>query len=369
MARNATHRQRKASRLSSFERVLDSQFKLKGLAPRKPLVSVLIVDDSIDTCRILKDLLEHKGYDEVIALPSGEAALAYLRADLIHEAPPPAKVVLLDVDMPGMNGIEVCRRIKATPHLRDIAVLIVTAYADERMLQRAFEAGACDYLTKPVSPVELEARVRSAWNLRRELEIIKMREQELREATEQLQRLNRKLQRLSMVDELTEVSNRRFFNILLGQEWSRATRDGLPLSLILIDVDFFKNFNDRYGHPEGDRCLMSVAKVLNGEPKRAGDYVARYGGEEFTVLLTHTGREGAVAFAEKLRERVRSLKIEHRGSPFGVVTISLGVATMVPQRRSASETLIRAADQALYEAKNLGRNQVKAFDGRADAGT
>lgn len=327
---------------------------------------ILIVDDSRESCRNLKELLELKGYEDVMTFPSGVAVLEYLRPEEVLDSPSSAKVVLLDVDMPGLNGIEVCRRIKEAPHLRDIAVLIITGHADEKVLERAFDAGACDYLTKPVNPVELLARVRSAWNLKRELDTCKTRERELREATAQLQRLNKKLQRLSMVDELTGVSNRRFFNILLDQEWARAARDVLPLSLIVIDIDFFKNFNDEYGHPEGDRCLRAVADALNGEQKRAGDYVARYGGEEFVVLLTHTGLHGAAAFAEKLRHRVEALNLVHRGSPFGHVTISVGVATNVPERRSRPEGLVVAADQAVYQAKNNGRNQVQVFGSLID---
>jgi diguanylate cyclase (GGDEF)-like protein len=327
---------------------------------------VLIVDDCGDTRRCLRSLLESHGYQEVRTAESGQAALDLLGVN-DPEQGVQFDVVLTDLDMPGLDGIEVCRIIKATPHLRDLAVLILTGITDEITLEGAFAAGACDYITKPFSVGELLARVRSAANLKRQLDNCKLREQELVKVTHQLKQLNEELQRLSILDELTGIANRRFFNILVAQEWGRATRAVVPLSMILIDIDFFKNYNDYYGHPAGDRCLKQVAATLNSLTRRPGDCVARYGGEEFVVLLAHTGLRGALAVAETLRTSIEDLCLEHVASPVhNCVTLSLGVASTVPDRGNSPELLLSAADQAVYQAKREGRNCVRAFQGLLD---
>jgi diguanylate cyclase (GGDEF)-like protein len=172
---------------------------------------------------------------------------------------------------------------------------------------------------------------------------------------------------VAILDELTAVPNRRFFNLLLRQEWARAAREAHPLSILLIDVDLFKGYNDRYGHPAGDACLARIAGALNTLARRPGDAVARYGGEEFVALLAHTADKGAAIVGETLRAAVEGLNLEHAGSPFGQVTISVGVGSTVPDRGSTPERLLAAADHALYEAKSTGRNRVAVFHGCLDA--
>ncbi len=324
---------------------------------------VLIVEDCADTRRSLQLLLHSHGYPEVETAENGQMALDILGA-ADPRAEPRFDVVLTDLSMPGLDGIEVCRLIKSTPHLADTAVLILTAVTDEVTLERAFAAGACDYITKPFSVTELLARVRSAANLKRQLDNRKLRERELVHVTQQLKRLNEELQRMSILDELTGIANRRFFNILITQEWGRAARAVLPLSMMLIDIDFFKYYNDYYGHPQGDKCLQQVAGTLNALTRRPGDCVARYGGEEFVVLLAHTGLRGAALVAETLRKSIEDLKLEHACSPVrDRVTISVGVASTVPERGSSAEVLLAAADHAAYEAKRAGRNCVRVFHG------
>jgi diguanylate cyclase (GGDEF)-like protein len=176
----------------------------------------------------------------------------------------------------------------------------------------------------------------------------------------QLLETNQQLERLSTLDTLTGLANRRRFDESLGQEWRRAARDGVPLSLIFCDIDFFKGYNDSYGHLAGDECLVRVAEVLRSTFNRPGDLAARYGGEEFVLVLADTNEEGAVRLAEKLRTKIEDLAIPHRGSPIGSrLTISLGVATVVPTPRGGAEELIARADAALYAAKQEGRNRVR----------
>jgi len=327
-------------------------------------MSILIVDDNREACNSLRSFLIKAGYADVRTAHTGVEALELLAQWATSTEKTPTDVILLDVEMPGLDGLETCRRIKAMAHSRDIPVLIVTGTPEEQAVELAFSAGACDYINKPIHVPELLARVRLALNLKREMDNCRARERELQRVTEQLNRANEELKRLSVMDELTGIANRRMFNLRLNQEWARAAREVLPLSLILVDVDFFKNYNDHYGHLQGDHCLRLVAQTLQSVVRRPGDCVARYGGEEFVILLSHTSVQGALAVAEAVRQRVEEAKLEHARSPVcPFVTISLGVATTIPARTSSTDLLVAAADQAVYEAKRNGRNRVIVYQG------
>jgi len=176
----------------------------------------------------------------------------------------------------------------------------------------------------------------------------------------ELQEANRKLEELSVTDALTGLSNRRHFDRLLASEWSRAARRGCPFTVLMVDVDNFKRFNDRYGHLTGDECLVRIAGVLKTFTRRSGDVAARYGGEEFAIVYSDMPAEVAVRMAETVRQGVEGLAIPHENSPFGRVTLSVGVATMAASRDIAAEAVLRRADEALYEAKASGRNVVRA---------
>jgi diguanylate cyclase (GGDEF)-like protein len=265
--------------------------------------------------------------------------------------------------MPGINGIEACRQIKAQKHVHDIPILMVTGVVDEDELEVAFAAGATDYITKPIKYAELLARLRSALALKYELDCRKAHEQELLDMTRQLREANAALERLSIMDELTGVANRRHFNRTLDQEWSRTLRNRPFLSLILIDVDCFKAYNDSFGHQAGDEALRRVAEAIKGVLKRPTDLLARYGGEEFAIILPDTRLEGAVALAEAMRIAMEELHLPHPRSTAGDrITISLGVATGDTDWPRDAHELVSAADRALYRAKGAGRNRVEAAD-------
>lgn len=322
-------------------------------------MKILIVDDSPDSQLLIKSILEYAGYKDLLTANSALEAFKLLGMDSNATVSTDIDLILMDIVMPEMDGIEACRLIKSFEYLRDIPIIIVTATAKD--LQMAFAAGATDYITKPLNKVELLARVSSALRLKREIDNRKAREQELMKLTQQLEELNQMLQRLSSLDGLTGIANRRHFDLILKQEWRRALRDATPLSLILIDVDSFKAYNDTYGHQMGDDCLKRVANSLKGVLKRPTDLIARYGGEEFVVLLPKTDGGGAIALAEEMRAGVEALGIAHaRSQATDRVTISLGVATVTPNLDSSHAELIAEADHALYQAKQEGRNRVKS---------
>jgi diguanylate cyclase (GGDEF)-like protein len=322
--------------------------------------TILIVDDTPDNLHLLSKMLHRRGY-EVQAVDSGEMAL------LMIEVTPP-DLILLDVCMPEMDGYEVCLALKANPQTEDIPVIFVSALDEVLDKLRAFDVGAVDYITKPFRIPEVMARVtihmtlrRLQLQLREQNELLKQEVRDRLAAEAALQSANRELQRLANLDGLTQVANRRRFDEYLAQEWRRLSREQSPLSLILCDVDLFKRYNDTYGHQAGDDCLRSIAHVLQVAATRPADVVARYGGEEFAIILPNTPLEGAVKIAEEVQAGIKQLQLEHRGShisPF--VTLSLGVASLVPSLGLASAMLIAAADQALYQAKAEGRDRIIA---------
>lgn len=318
-------------------------------------MTILVVDDNAEIRTLLGTRLKAEGYD-VVGASTAKEALKWLDT---NGAPQNSSIdlILMDILLPDIRGIEACRHIKANPKTKDIPIIMVTASSNINHLQEAFDAGAMDYLSKPFKKVELLARIRSAIRLEREIVTRKRHEKKLAEALEKLQQLNRRLEKLSSMDSLTGLYNRRFFDSTLQKEFSRAIRNGCMVSLIMIDIDEFKAFNDVYGHLAGDECLKSIADTFNRIISRSNDLVARYGGEEFCVILPDTCEQGAVAVAESLRRDVMKLDIKHSASKVHKsVTISLGVASLVPTRESQPAQLISYADQALYQSKANGRN-------------
>ncbi|MDH5542714.1 MAG: diguanylate cyclase [Nitrospinota bacterium] len=316
-------------------------------------MKILLVDDSKDSRFLLEEVLKKLEGSTIFTAPSASEAIEILG---INGTPDRSfDLILLDIMMPGIDGIEACLLIKQEPVFADIPIIMVTASTDESDLERAFEAGAIDYVQKPIRKTELRARVRSALKLKYEMDRRK-------ELLVKLEEANKKLEFISTHDALTGLVNRRYFDEAYENEWKRSFRNKTPISILMIDIDHFKKYNDTYGHQKGDTCLARVAGIIGGLFKRPGDVAARYGGEEFVVVLPNTDAEHAVVIAEKARMKVHEAAIVHEDSEVSkVVTLSIGVATEVPELASGAESLLNNADAALYDAKKSGRNKVAVF--------
>jgi diguanylate cyclase (GGDEF)-like protein len=310
-------------------------------------VRALIVEDSQMSQAYIQSLLAELEIDTVCA-SDGLSGVEFFQ----QEGP---DLVLLDIVLPDIDGLEVARRIRKGERPGEwTPIIFLTARTTDEDLEAGIEAGGDDYLAKPINPVVLAAKLRAMQR------IVLMRRE--------LDAANRELRRLSSVDGLTGLANRRQFDYTLQNEWMWGQAQKQPLSLLMCDVDFFKLYNDNYGHPQGDECLRQVANALHEALKGPKDLAARYGGEEFAILLPNTGPDMAMMIAERARESVAALKMPHALSPLGQVSISLGVATRVPASTHTSDRLIALADRALYIAKHNGRNRAaQAVVGTTDS--
>jgi diguanylate cyclase (GGDEF)-like protein len=300
-----------------------------ALLPERP--RLLLVDDQPINIQTLYQIF-HSDH-EVFMATSGAQAL-----DFCRNSPP--DLILLDVVMPEMDGLETCRQLKADAATADIPIIFVTAQSDPMDETRALETGGVDFIAKPVNPAVVRARVKTHLTLKAQGDLLRS---------------------LAFIDGLTGVANRRRFDETLQAEWRRCGRGNSPLALLMIDIDHFKRYNDRYGHQAGDACLQKVAAALKERFGRSHDLVARYGGEEFACLMPECDLAAGLSKAEELRAAVATLGIPHADSPTAsVLTLSIGVAAVVPGGDSGPQQLVAAADAALYAAKKGGRNQVNA---------
>jgi len=311
----------------------------------EPKKRILVVDDHEDNVEVLRARLEARGYD-VKGANDGQAAL-----DVVDHWLP--DLILLDVMMPKVDGLEVVRRIKANESLPFIPVIMQTALDSTERMVAGFEAGADDYVTKPINFAELEARVKSLLRIKALQEALAERERELSE-------MNDKLLQISLTDGLTGIDNRRSLEGKLHQMFEHSYRLHEPIACVMCDIDHFKKVNDTYGHQAGDEVLKAVAQILKGEAREI-DSVGRFGGEEFLLLLPGTVLDAAVTFAERLRERVAEHTFSYDGGTLKR-TMSFGVASWPHPRVSDAEAMLRSADDALYVAKEMGRNRVVRFD-------
>ncbi len=296
---------------------------------------ILVVDDNQDNVEIIATRLRFRGYD-VDEAADGSQALS-----TVHERPP--DLILLDVMLPDIDGYEISRRIKGDETLPFIPIILVTARDSTQDKVAGLDAGADDYLTKPINFPELEARVRSMLRIKR--------------LQDELEEKNRELERLSISDGLTGLYNHRHIHGLLHEEFERAKRSGDPLTITMIDFDHFKRVNDTFGHLAGDRVLVQLSDLLRANTREV-DRIGRYGGEEFLVILPSTSLEEGMVFVERLRQEVARHGFQV-GRPEPVtMTVSAGVATFPHALVPGQESLLRMADEALYAAKAAGRNRV-----------
>jgi diguanylate cyclase (GGDEF)-like protein len=325
----------------------------------KCVAKILIVDDMPENIGVLFELL-NKEYYEILVAQTGESALEVA----LSEHP---DLILLDIMMPnGIDGFETCDRLKHHQICQRTPIIFMTALSDIEDKIHGFNLGAVDYITKPFQQEEVLARIHTHLTLRflqqqleqqnaRLLEEIEAR----KEAELALREANRTLQQLATLDGLTLLANRRRFDEYLQQSWRQMLRDHKPLSLLFCDIDFFKRYNDDYGHVAGDECLKQVAIALSKAVYRPGDLVARYGGEEFIFILPDTPIIGAIHVAERVQENVASLKLSHHTSEVSEqVTMSIGVSCILPNCHNSPEQLLSYADHAVYLAKAQGRNQI-----------
>ena len=290
----------------------------------------MVVDDQPINIQVMHQIFVAQY--QVFMATSGAQALEHCRAT-------PPDLVLLDIVMPGMDGFEVCAALRADPTTCDIPVIFVTAHTDAAQETRGLEVGAVDFISKPVNPAVVRARVKTQLTLKFQSDL---------------------LRRLVFLDGLTGVFNRRYFDQQWAIETARSVRSKSPLALIMLDVDFFKLYNDFYGHQSGDDCLRRVALTLKASLRRPADLVARYGGEEFACILPETSFDDAMQMARDLEANVRLLAIPHEHSNTeGMVTISLGVAGRSASAIGDKDSLLALADAQLYQAKHAGRACVR----------
>jgi len=304
-------------------------------------MKILLVDDTQTMRMLLTAVLEEFGHN-VVSCENGEEAIdCYLR-----EHP---DLILMDVVMPVMDGYQAAMKIRAIDN-DWVPIIFLSTRAEPRDVANGIEAGGDDYLTKPVDETILKAKLIA-------MQRIATMRHKLIAVSKDLEKANSVLQRQAEVDGLTGLANRRHLDRHLGMEIARCTRTLSPLSVIMADLDYFKAYNDHYGHIAGDNCLKKVAKALSGTISRSNDLASRYGGEEFCIVLPDTDRQGVAHVAEQLRVTIEQLNIPHVRNG-GSVSMSLGTSTTVPDNNCSAERLLKGADKALYEAKQSGRNRV-----------
>ena len=319
------------------------------------LVNILIVDDTPGNILVLEGILETLECN-IITASSGNMALGLM---LEYEF----ALVLLDVQMPEMDGFETAKLMKGSERTKTLPIIFVTAISKEQWcIFKGYEVGAVDYLFKPIDPIILKSKVKVFLELyeqkrllKKQAELLELQVNELKD----LQKANYHLENLSTKDGLTGISNRRSFDKFIEMSWKNCLREQQPLSLIMVDIDYFKHYNDNYGHLKGDDCLVFVVRTLLSSIKRPIDLVARYGGDEFMAVLPDTDQEGALIVAERMKKGLEQLALVHDYSQVATrVTISIGVTNTIPQPSDSLTEFIKSADQALYLAKQNGRNRI-----------
>jgi diguanylate cyclase (GGDEF)-like protein len=300
-------------------------------------MKVMLVEDDRSAMMVTTAYIKSFGH-EVVQAKTGESALELFDPNTMD-------LVLMDYLLPGIDGEETTKRLRIKYKDEWFPIIFITSANDDKHLAQGLEAGADDYLYKPVTPIVLKSKIAAIARL------VKM-QKDLLEAS-------KKMEQLSYLDGLTHIYNRRGFDRAMNSEWKRRQRNKTSLSFLMIDVDYFKKYNDHYGHQSGDDCLKTIATTLENKLLRPADIVARYGGEEFAVLLPGTPKLGAIKVAERLVKSIEGTMIPHEKSDVSkYVTISIGVAVTSFDEKTTLESLIKTGDKSLYKAKTSGRNKI-----------
>ena len=322
-------------------------------------MGILIVDASETLREQLEDYLREAGHETTFQAATAPEALDVLRYSSEPNEGSGVGLILLSIDLPDTDGVEAIRLIRAREAYQDIPILVLCAKEDEERLPHALEAGAVDFLKKPVDKLDVLVRAQAALRLREEMVRARERETHIFMLIQRLDDANEKIQFLTKVDGLTGVANLRYFEDTMENEWRRAIREYHTVALLLVNVDRFEAYNSTYGHLRGDVCLKRIAGAIGASLHRPGDLLGRYGGDEFVVLLPNTDHEGALKVAEQIRINVASTGIKHASSEVGdLLTLSIGVAVTNPVATTDPPALIAAAEEALSEVRTLGGNQV-----------
>lgn len=301
-------------------------FQDLGLKTRSNIPKVLVVDDDDITATMVQHQLSSFAHVDIVH--SGIDALEHCRLNAVD-------LIVLDLEMPDMNGLQVCAKLKVQDTTKEIPIVFLTSHHEQNLHDLCWEAGCVDFVTKPIEMKSLSYRVKA--------------HSKLKLATDEIKNI-------ALLDGLTQVFNRRYLDTFVEQQMKLHRRRKDPLSLLMIDIDLFKNFNDSLGHLAGDDCLKDVAAVLSGVLIRPTDVVARYGGEEFTLVLPHTSEKGARHVANAIHDELARRNLTHPDAPSGRVTVSIGAVTATEVYQDRDE-VFKKADDALYQAKEQGRNQ------------
>lgn len=318
------------------------------LADGQNAMRVLVAEDAVSVRQLVASTVRAAGHEVVEAANGKEAANAFAT----HA---PIDLVVMDAEMPEMDGFEATRMIREAAHEHWIPIIFLSSHREDDYIQRALDVGADVYLRKPVNAVQILGQIKA-------MERISEMTSKLDNVNHELQALNQKLRRMACLDGLTQIPNRRAFDERLGEEVQRVQREKTELSLLICDIDYFKQFNDCYGHLAGDTTLKRVAKAIEGCLDHTKDLAARYGGEEFVAVLPGASSEDALRVSQEMIDAVARLKIRHSMSRASVdcVSVSIGIATVDHQSLEGPQALIGLADDALYQAKENGRNQAVA---------
>jgi len=293
---------------------------------------LLIVDDQPVNIRALHQIFAED--HDVFMATNGSDAIAFCESSQ-------PDLILLDVVMPELSGLDVCRALKASPATADIPVIFVTSLNDPEEEGACWDVGGVDFITKPINAKTTRNRVRAHLTLKHQADL---------------------LRQLAWIDGLTGIPNKRQIEARSEEEFRRCRGEALPLAVAVVDIDYFKSFNDTYGHLAGDDCLRSVAQAIQASLHRAGDFVGRMGGEEFVCLFPGATLPDALKLLERIDAAIRALKLPHAGGIDGYVTVSIGVISAVPHGDITMVALVEQADRALYQAKQQGRARVYAAE-------